>query len=216
MKLLCVGYRSWALTIYQALVEKEAYEITIIKSPQELEAFDISTYNPDFILFYGWSWIVRSSLISSYNCLMLHPSPLPKYRGGSPIQNQIINNEKSSCVSIFLMDEGIDTGPILAQEYLSLEGGIDDIFNCIIKIGCKLTVDILSNPIIPIPQDHSQATYFSRRQPKDSEITIDELTQMPANYIYNKIRMLQDPYPNAFITTVDGKKLFITSSYIGE
>ena len=44
---------------------------------------------PDIVLFYGWSWKVSEKLINKFDCLMLHPSPLPKYRGGSPIQNQI-------------------------------------------------------------------------------------------------------------------------------
>ena len=59
---------------------------------------------------------------------MLHPSPLPKYRGGSPIQNQIIDGKLHSAVTIFLMDNGIDTGPIAEQKYLSLEGTIEKIF----------------------------------------------------------------------------------------
>ena len=147
---------------------------------------------------------------------MLHPSPLPKYRGGSPIQNQIINNEEISAVTIFLMDDGIDTGPILAQEAFSLKGGIDDIFKRISRLGYKLTVNILSNPINPKPQDHSQASNYKRRAPEDSEITLDELMHKPAHYLHNKIRMLQDPYPNAFISTSDGKKLFLTSSHIDE
>ena len=58
-------------------------------------------------------------------------------------------------------------------------------------------------------QDHAQSTYFKRRNPKHSEITFSELKNMSAEFLYNKVRMLSDPYPNAYIKTADGKKLII-------
>ena len=66
---------------------------------------------------------------------MLHPSPLPKYRGGSPIQNQIINGEKNSAVTLFKMTRNLDDGDIYKQIPFSLKGSLDDIFNRIIKLG---------------------------------------------------------------------------------
>jgi methionyl-tRNA formyltransferase len=65
-----------------------------------------------------------------------------------------------------------------------------------------------------LPQDNSDATYCKRRTPSDSEITAEELASQSAEYLYNKIRMLAPPYPNAYILTVDGKKLMITSAHI--
>ena len=55
---------------------------------------------------------------------------------------------------------------------------------------------------------------YKRRKPSQSEITLDEIKTKKANYLYNKIRMLQDPYPNAFIKTIDGKKLTIQKASI--
>ena len=107
------------------------------------------------------------------------------------------------------MDEGIDTGDIIAQEYLSLEGNLNDIFKRIADIGLKLTKDILSNGFERRKQNDSESSYYLRRTPSESEICIDELESLDGEYLYNKIRMLQDPYPNAFIRTADGKKLKI-------
>jgi methionyl-tRNA formyltransferase len=140
---------------------------------------------------------------------MLHPSPLPKYRGGSPLQNQIIRGETKSAVTIFLMDEGIDTGPIAKQKELDLSDTLNDIFERISVIGLQLTLEIVREGLRVHEQDEEQASYFSRRKPEDSEITIDELTSQSSLYLYNKIRMLQDPYPNPYIVTSDGKKLII-------
>ena len=140
---------------------------------------------------------------------MLHPSPLPKYRGGSPIQNQIIRGELDSAVSIFLMDDGIDTGPIAKQAYLSLKGSIEEIFSRIELIGYELTKEILSDGVQFVVQKHEQATLFNRRKPHESEITLDELQSKSAEYLENKIRMLQGPYPKPYITTCNKTRLYI-------
>ena len=58
-------------------------------------------------------------------------------------------------------------------------------------------------------QDHKKATYFKRRKPAESEITINELKNKNSDYIINKLRMLENPYPNAFLKTKDGKKIKI-------
>ena len=216
MKIGCVGYRDWALTIYDRLLRSKSHQFLIIQSKEEYEEDAIYDFNPDIILYYGWSWIIRKDIVEKFQCIMLHPSPLPKYRGGSPIQNQIIHDEDMSAVTLFLMDEGMDTGPILAQKEYSLNGSISDIFLQIANIGYELTIKILSEGLNPIPQDSKNATVYKRRKPNESEITIDEIRNKPAIYLHNKIRMLQDPYPNAFIRTVDGKKLYLTKSYLNE
>ena len=214
MKIGCVGYRDWALTIYDRLSRSKAHQFLIIRSKEEYEEDAIYDFNPDIILYYGWSWIIKKDIVEKFQCIMLHPSPLPKYRGGSPIQNQIINDDEFSAVTLFLMDEGLDTGPILAQKEYSLSGELSEIFQRISNIGYELTSGILNEGLKPIPQDENNATVYKRRKPHESEITINEIQNKPGEYLYNKIRMLQDPYPNAYIKTYDGKKLFITQAHI--
>ena len=121
MKIALIGYRQWALDIYEKIANSYDYEFLRINSKEEFSLDLIEDFKPDYILFYGWSWIINKNLIEKFKCVMLHPSPLPKYRGGSPIQNQIINGETHSAVTIFLMDEGIDTGPILFQKKINIK-----------------------------------------------------------------------------------------------
>ena len=91
-RVLCVGYRDWAIEIYEKLsTDLSGVTFVIIKSESEFDDFDLFEFCPDIILFYGWSSIIPNEIIDKYKCLMLHPSALPKFRGGSPIQNQIIN-----------------------------------------------------------------------------------------------------------------------------
>ena len=209
MKVACVGYRDWSINIYNKLKNKTDHEFLMQLSKEDFSEKGIQQFDPDIVLFYGWSDIVSVKLIENFKCLMLHPSPLPKYRGGSPIQNQIIRGEIHSAISIFLMNEGTDTGPIVDQAYLSLSGSIKQIFNRIEVAGYKLTRDILDSDIVFKDQNHKQATYFERRKPHESEITIEELETKSSEYLINKIRMLQDPYPRPYIITADKKKLYI-------
>jgi methionyl-tRNA formyltransferase len=140
---------------------------------------------------------------------MLHPSPLPKYRGGSPIQNQIINGETLSAVTIIEMTDELDGGDILAQEEISLEGKIEDILKRITRVGSRLTKIIISGNIIRRKQNENESTFYNRRKDQDNEITIQEILNKDSQYLYNKIRMLGDPYPFAYIKTADGKRLLI-------
>ena len=208
MKIACVGYRDWATTIYQKLqLEFPEHEFLLQLTESDFCDSAIIKFQPELLLFYGWSQIISERLVMTFNCLMLHPSPLPKYRGGSPIQNQIIRGETKSAVTIFLMDKGIDTGPIAEQKEIELAGSLVEIFERISTVGFDLTCKIICEGLTVYAQDEREATFFHRRKPQESEITIDELKNKSSLYLYNKIRMLQDPYPNAFFTTSDGKRL---------
>jgi len=216
MRIACVGYRKWALNIYDRLAESTSHVFLIFRSKSQFNLDILSGFSPDLVLFYGWSWLVSEYLLRQYVCLMLHPSPLPRYRGGSPIQNQIIAGEVNSKVSLFVMNNDLDAGDLVGQKDLSLEGTLSEIFQRIEDAGVQLTCDLFEHGLQRVPQDHSAATYCKRRIPRDSEITPHELATQPASYLYNKIRMLADPYPNAFIATADSRKLMITSAYIAD
>jgi len=217
VKIACVGYRDWALKIYDAIINCVDYPILMIRSKNQYSDQLIHDIKPDCILFYGWSWKINPTIITNYRCIMLHPSPLPNYRGGSPIQNQIIRGEKESAVTLFLMNEGLDTGDIIAQKKISLEGHLDEIFARITQTGIELTLQILKTTALPtIKQTEANATFYKRLTPADSEITLKELESVSGEYLYNKIRMLEDPYPNAFIKTADGRKLLIKRAELAD
>ena len=215
MKILCVTYRDWARNIYRKLKQnkKKKQKFYFYYSKKGLNK-KIKNINPDYILFYGWSWFINKKIFAKYNCFMLHPSPLPKFRGGSPIQNQIIRGKKISAVTIFKINKIIDGGDIYFQKKFSLNGTLHQIFERIVKLGIEGTKKILSQKKIRVKkQNHSKSTYFRRRSPKESEITMHEIKNKSAEYILSKIRMLDDPYPNAFIK-VKNKKILIKKATI--
>jgi methionyl-tRNA formyltransferase len=149
---------------------------------------------------------------------ILHPSLLPKYRGGSPLQHQIIAGEKQSAVTILKANDKIDSGEIYSQTKFSLDGTLNEIFNRIADIGTKDTIDLINaiekGKYSPIAQDESQATTFKRRKPEESEINFEDFKNKTSKELYNFIRALQDPYPEPFIVCKDGKKLYITGAHL--
>lgn len=216
MRVACVGYRDWALNIYDRLARSTDHTFLIFRSKAQFKVDALDDFKPDLVLFYGWSWIVPADLLERHTCLMLHPSPLPRYRGGSPIQNQMIEGKTTSKVSLFVMTDELDAGDLVGQQDLSLADTLADIFKRMEDAGVELTRHLLEHGLQRVPQDHSAATYCKRRTPGDSEITIEELSSQTAKYLYDKIRMLADPYPNAYIRCADGKKLMLTVAHIEE
>lgn len=215
MKILCCTYRDWANKIYHSLEQKFVDKTFIKINSMDFDYSHIETIKPDLILWYGWSKIIPNTLLKKYYSVMLHPSPLPLYRGGSPIQNQIINGEQVSAVTLFKMDEGIDTGDIISQVPLCLKGDLEEIFARITELGTNQTRKMIADfPNLKLKkQNNSICSSFKRRTPKQSEITFEELSRSNAKDIYNKIRALQDPYPNAFLRFKDGSKLYLTKSH---
>jgi len=205
------GYREWSTTLYYRVLEEEYASFIGSRAALKNKANEIK--DGDVVFFVGWSWNVPARLINRCMCICLHPSKLPKYRGGSPIQNQILDNLDSSSVTLFLMDDGIDTGKIIDQNEFSLNGRLDEIFDRIVNVGSRSIISIIrkikNNTLKLIEQDELQASYCNRRTPQQSEITIDQINNLTAKQLYNKIRCLQDPYPLPYIVCKDGKKLFL-------
>lgn len=214
------GYRDWALEIFNFIKDKyeNDLDLILIKTEEEFKK-NIETLNPSLIFFIGWSWLVEEEIVNKFKCICLHPSPLPKYRGGSPLQHQIINGEEESAVTLFAMDKHVDKGDIIWQEKFPLSGDLNVIFDRIIEKGKKavselIDMSIKKEPIKGKNQNEQDASYFKRRTPDQSEIKIEDLKNLTAKEIYNKIRALQDPYPNAFIICKNNTKLFLQKSKI--
>jgi methionyl-tRNA formyltransferase len=215
MNILCATYRDWGLEIYNKICQDNRHRFNLVETQEELEN-KIEGENPDLVLTFGWSNIIPQELVNRYPFVCLHPSPLPKYRGGSPIQNQIIRGVKDSAVTLFYMDEKIDHGPIINQKDISLRGHLDDIFKNIISAGVELTNEILDGKLSATPQNHTLATYFKRRKPEESEISYGFLRDNPGEVIFDFMRALEDPYPNPFFIASDGSKLLIKRTELKE
>lgn len=137
-----------------------------INSPESLSV--IRSYFPDLLVSIGGNEIFKRELIdlTDHGCLNLHTAPLPKYRGLMPSFWVLKNQEKFTAVSVFYVDEGIDSGPILVQEKVEINGQSQEQLitetkkrgmDCILKAISK----IQANEVSTIPNDDSQMTYYS-------------------------------------------------------
>jgi methionyl-tRNA formyltransferase len=171
---------------------------------------------PDIILVMGWSQIIKKPILNipKYGVIGSHPTELPKYRGRAPIPWTIIKNLKTSALTFFFMDEGIDDGDILDQEIFLINKNDDStsIYNKIIKLGKKMIIKNLklieNGTEKRTVQDVSKfLEYWERRKPDDGLIDWNE----NAETIDRLIRASTAPYPGSF-TFFKNLKLIIWKS----
>lgn len=172
----------------------------------------VRSYDPDIIFVIGWRRLISNEIlkIPPLGCIALHASLLPKYRGHAPINWAIIKGEKKTGITMFYLEEDVDTGDIIGQKEVIIEDS-DDV--AIIKNKIDLAAVELINDYVPILekgmapriiQVHSNASYGCPRSPDDGLIDFSESTTK----IYNLIRGITFPYSGAF-TNHGRKKLFV-------
>ena len=134
----------------------------------------IHSYKPDLLVSILGNQIFKKPLLelAPKGCINLHTALLPKYRGLMPTFWVMKNNEKYTGVSVFFVDEGIDSGPIIVQEKLEIGNSTQQ--SLIIKtkrIGMELilkSIDLIhNNKVAIIPNDASKKTYYSFPTRKD-------------------------------------------------
>lgn len=215
VKTFLFGYRDWAFEIFDALKKHPKLEVVDVITSQEqyLEKCNSFPDDIDFFLFIGWSWIIPPTVTEKFLCLGIHPSDLPDYRGGSPIQNQIMAGiEKTKVTLMTLSSAKLDSGDIWLKEDLDLTGdNMTEIFKNLSSSSVKMLNRFIdqfefmkANPQIP-----GKGTYYKRRKPEESRITKEFLLNTDLKTIYNFIRCLTDPYPNAYVEDENGNKLLI-------
>jgi len=207
MKYVICAYRNYGIELYDNLRKK--FDFTLIKSKKDLTYNSIKKINPSIIFFPDWSWKVPEKIVQNFKCVCFHESPLPKFRGGSPLQNQIIRGKTKTKTTAFVMNEEIDAGNIILQKDLSLKGSIQEIYSRMYKNDYSLILKIIKGQYKERKQS-GKPTVYRRRKPKDSEL---KNLNHSKKYLYNFIRMLEDPYPNAYVKLGKQKIVFKKAFY---
>lgn len=171
--------------------------------------FEFSGLGADVAVVVAYGKILPLRYLKAFplGAVNVHFSLLPKYRGAAPVNWAIARGEKFTGVTTMLMDEGLDTGPIL----LSKEVGIgssetaSELTARLAEIGSELIVETLENfgSLKPVPQDDTAATYAPILKKSDGLID----WKMKADEIAARVRAFQ-PFPTAF-TYLEGKKLTV-------
>lgn len=193
------------VTTHQSLHELgKEHGIPVISVDGKMKQFipKLKEMKPDLCIVGGWYFMIPKDMlpVPTKGFIGFHPSLLPKYRGGAPVNWSIINGEKKTGTSLFYFDDGVDSGDIIAQREVTveIEDTIKEVYDKINTVTVEMIreyIPLLKKGTAPrIKQDHSQATHVLQRSPEDGEID----WTWSASRIYNWIRAQTIPYPGAF------------------
>jgi methionyl-tRNA formyltransferase len=186
--------KEWAL---QNCPEIKIYQPTSLKTEEAREY--ISSFNPDFIVVAAYGKILPPSILKIAPCINLHASILPNYRGASPIQSSILNQDRYAGVTSMLMEEGLDTGDMLGFSYFKLNEDIkiDALFEKLSVLAAKLSVKTLRNFSLlqPLAQLNADSNYAKKISKQDGLVSFES---MSAKEIYIKFRSY-DPWPGIYL-----------------
>ncbi len=146
----------------------------------------IKSLNPDFIIVAAYGQILPKEILDIAPCINLHASLLPKYRGASPIQEALLNDDKYTGVTSMLMEEGLDSGDILGFQYLKIEDDmlVDKAFDELSKIAAKLTIITLDNfeKINPKKQNESEVSFCGKVKKEYGQVSFDDAKKVYLKY----------------------------------
>jgi len=207
--IIFAGYRSWAIDVFNSL-KKTNPNINFYLCQNQDQLIDLINLDSCiFVVLAGWSWIIPKKIINKKAFFGLHPSDLPEYSGGSPIQNQIINGIDETKMTLFKISPEIDKGDIVYKTSMSLKGDIDDIFGELSRASVLLLNDLINNyPNIPIIRQEHLRKNFRRIKPEQSNLTKESFLNKSSLQLYNEIRCRTGPYPNVYIEDETGRIYF--------
>lgn len=179
---------------------------------------EIKFYAPDIAVVVAYGKILPKEILTipPFGCVNVHGSLLPLLRGPSPIHTAILEGHTSSGISIMLLEETMDTGPVLSKTTVLLrkDETTQTLHDTLMKKGASLLVETLpkymDGTITPKEQNHEKATYCHLIEKTDGEIDWNE----PDEIIERKIRAYT-PWPSAY-TYENGKRIKIIKAHLDD
>ncbi len=207
--------RSQVLTESPVSVLAKEMNLKILKPAKvkdnEVFKLELQSFGAELFVVVSYGQILPEEVINmpKFRTLNVHFSLLPKYRGPSPIQSAILNGEKETGTSIFILDEQVDHGPVLAQKPMTIDED-DNSVSLSQKLAfasAELIIPTIesytSGSLIAQPQDDAAATHTQHIDKAHGRIDWNK----PAQEIYNQFRAFY-PWPGIW-TKWDGKILKI-------
>ncbi|MCG7421124.1 methionyl-tRNA formyltransferase [Macrococcus epidermidis] len=194
------------------------FNIPLLKIKNINDEFTINAlkeYKIDWLFIIGWSQIAKKELLNipKEGCIGMHPTLLPIGRGRASIPWAIIHGLDETGVTMFKLDEGVDTGDIIDQGHIILDDEIDatELYQKVNDLHVELMKrnwnKIINNDLTLTKQEDKKSTYWPGRKPKDGEIT-KNMSMLDADRL---VRATTKPYPGAFFID-NNKKIIIWSA----
>lgn len=145
----------------------------------------------DVIVVVAYGRILVKEIVERYYCVNLHGSLLPHYRGASPVQTSIMNDYKHFGLSVIHIDEGLDSGDILARQPIEphcvAHKDLAAVFETLVPYGVNLLNEVLhkihTKTLQPIPQEHDRASYCPKLTKQDSYLDFKDSYQCYLNFL---------------------------------
>jgi len=176
-----------------------------ILQPKDLYESNVKSRlsNVDLSILVAYGQIIPKEILIApkYGFINVHPSLLPKYRGPSPIQTAILSDDKKIGISIIILDELIDHGPILIQKKITISPKDThlSLIEYLGKIGARLLIQILpeylAGSLKPKTQNHSQATFSKRIKKSNGYI---DLNNPPDSKTFDRMIRAFYPWPGVY------------------
>ena len=144
---------TWSNVLFNKLLSDNP-QWTFVKDSESLYSLNLDTVS--YIFFFHWPDIVSSRVYENCECVVVHTSNLPHGKGGSPLQNQIIDRVVQTKVNLLKMTKEIDGGDIYCSSSITLQGSLYDVWMSIATVTEGLILDVLTTP--PSPQRQSSTT----------------------------------------------------------
>ncbi len=146
----------------------------------------IEDLKPDFIIVAAYGQILPKEILDISPCINLHASLLPKYRGASPIQESLLNDDYFTGVTSMLMEEGLDSGDILGLQYLKITSTMEvsEAFEKLSIIAATLTITTLDNfeNIKPIKQNEAEVSFCKKIKKEDGLVNFLDAKKLYLKY----------------------------------
>lgn len=188
-------------------LEIPIYQTPSFRNPDVVDEF--SRLKPELVVVVAYGRLLPAEVldIPRFGCLNLHPSLLPRHRGPSPVPGAILSGDENTGITLMLLDEGMDSGPIIAQRARSIrpEDDAESLTTELFHDGAALLEatlpDWLSGDVDACPQDEDLATYTSKMERADGLAD----WRRPAEFLWRQQRAYA-PWPGLH-TTWQGKEL---------
>jgi len=192
--------RKGELKAPEVKVLAEEHELKILQ-PEKLS--DEGIYEaiveakPDYIVVAAFGQLLPKSILDIAPCINLHASLLPQYRGASPVQQSLLNGDEFTGITAMLMEEGLDSGPILGYRYFKIPQTmlLPELMNRLSEDACALTTDIIHRfeSIAPMEQNRAMATHCKKIKKVDGLVDFTS-----ASAFYDKYRAFEG-WPGIFV-----------------
>jgi methionyl-tRNA formyltransferase len=158
----------------------------------------LQTISCDYIVVAAYGQILPKGVLDHAPCINLHASILPRYRGASPIQQSLLHGDAQTGVTAMLMEEGLDTGPILAIERIGIgeDEMVESLFDRLTSLAAKMTPEVLRAypSLTPKPQNEAEASLCKKITKADGEVAFED-----ARTLYNRYRAFT-PWPGVYLS----------------